>query len=198
MPRVTKSLRNRTQAAILEAAARVLARRGEAATIGEVAVEAGIGRATVYRYFKTREQLVSALWEAALAEVDERLAAAGLEQVPFEEGVARTVRSIATVGERYELLLRERSYQELERGREVLGARISALFERGREEGALREDLPLELVGEIFGGLVLSGLQLAFQQGLGIERASAVLVDVFLNGVGSSRAAGYRSDGETR
>ena len=87
----------------------MLARQGQAATINEVALEAGVGRATLYRYFKTREQLVSALWDAALAEIDERLEAARLEQVPFEEGIARVLRAIASVSERYAVLLREPS-----------------------------------------------------------------------------------------
>jgi TetR/AcrR family transcriptional repressor of mexCD-oprJ operon len=189
VPRPSRSLHDRTASIILEAAARVLARRGQSATIGDVATEAGIGRATVYRYFKTREQLVSALWEAALAEIEERLAAARLEQVPFEEGVARFVRTIAAVGERYEVLLREQSSEELERGREVLGERVRALLERGRREGALRADIPQDLLGEMFGGIVLSGLRTALESDLGIEEAGASVTDVYLRGAGA-RASG--------
>jgi AcrR family transcriptional regulator len=182
LSRSPRSLQNRTALAILEAAARVLARRGDAATINEVALEAGVGRATLYRYFKTRDQLVSALWEVALAEVDERLEAARLEQVPFEEGVARLVRAVAAVGERYEVLLREQSHEELERGRELLGERVRALLERGQKSGALRRDIAPELIGEMFGGLVLAGIRRALETGLGIEEASAAVVSVFLDG----------------
>lgn len=43
---------------IIEAAAKVFARKGYAATrIAEVAVEAGIGKGTVYEYFKSKEAL---------------------------------------------------------------------------------------------------------------------------------------------
>jgi len=185
MPRAPRSQHDRTAAAILEAAARVLARQGEAATINEVALEAGVGRATLYRYFKTRAQLVSALWDAALAEVDERLEAAGLERVAFEEGVARLVRAIASVGEHYAVLLREQSQDELERGREVLGDRVRELLARGQQSGALRTDIDPELLGEMFGGLILAGLRRALDAGLGIEEASAVVVGVFLNGAAS-------------
>ena len=157
----------------------------EAATINEVALEAGVGRATLYRYFKTRAQLVSALWDAALAEVDERLEAAGLERVAFEEGVARLVRAIASVGEHYAVLLREQSQDELERGREVLGDRVRELLARGQQSGALRTDIDPELLGEMFGGLILAGLRRALDAGLGIEEASAVVVGVFLNGAAS-------------
>jgi Bacterial regulatory proteins, tetR family. len=187
VPRPSRSLQDRTATTILEAAARVLARRGEVATINDVAVEAGVGRATLYRYFKTRDQLVSALWEAALAEIDERLEAARLEQVPFEEGVARVVRAVASVGAHYEVLLREQSHEDLERGRELLGERMRALLERGQRSGALRDDIALDLLGEMFGGLVVAGLRRALEEGLGIEEASATVVSVFLHGAAASR-----------
>jgi AcrR family transcriptional regulator len=186
VPRTTRSRKDRTALAILEAAARVLARQGQGATINEVAAEAGIGRATVYRYFETREQLVSALWEAALSEIDERLTAERLELVPFEEGIVRFVRAIASVGERYAVLLREQSRDELERGREVLGAPVRELLERGRKSGALRTDISLDLLGEMFGGLVLAGLRRALDDGLGIEQASSTVVAIFLRGAGAA------------
>lgn len=166
----------------------MLARQGQAATIKEVALEAGLGRATLYRYFKTREQLVSALWEAALAEIDERLEAARLDEVPFEEGIARVLRAIGSVGERYAVLLREPSHEEFERGREVLGDRVRELLERGQRSGALRADIGLELLGEMFGGLILAGLRRALDEGLGIEEASAMAVSVFLQGAAAPRS----------
>ena len=193
MPEPPRSRKDRTTAAILEAASRVLARQGQAATINEVAVEAGIGRATVYRYFKTREQLVSALWEAALSEVEERLVVERPEQAPFEEGLIRVVRAIASVGERYAVLLREQNNEGLERGREMLGDRVFALLERGRRSGALRDDVSLELIAEMFGGIVLSGLRRALEQGLGIDEASTAVVGVFLRGAGNAGDAERRS-----
>jgi TetR/AcrR family transcriptional repressor of mexCD-oprJ operon len=189
MPRPARSRKDRTAVGILEAASRVLARQGQAATINDVAAEAGIGRATVYRYFKTREQLVSALWEAALSEVEERLLAARLEQIPFEQGLALVVRAIAGVGERYAVLLGEQSREELERGREVLGDRVFTLLERGQKSGALRSDVPLELIAEMFGGIVLAGLREALKRGLGIEEAGSAVVSVFLRGAGRGTAA---------
>ncbi len=192
MPEPPRSRKDRTTAAILEAASRVLARQGQAATINEVAVEAGIGRATVYRYFKTREQLVSALWEAALSEVEERLVADRPEQAPFEEGLIRVVRAIASVGERYAVLLREQNNEGLERGREMLGDRVFALLERGQRSGALRDDVSLELIAEMFGGIVLSGLRRALEQGLGIDEASIAVVGVFLRGAGNAGDAERR------
>jgi hypothetical protein len=113
--------------------------------------------------------------------------------VPFEEGIARVVRAIAGVGERYAVLLHEQNYEELERGREVLGDRVLPLLERGQQAGALRTDIQLELIGEMFGGLLLAGVRRAFDLGLGVEEASAAVVSVFLHGAGRIEDAERRS-----
>jgi TetR/AcrR family transcriptional repressor of mexCD-oprJ operon len=182
MARELPSLRDRTASAILEAAARVLARTGTAATMGDVAVEARLGRATLYRYFENREQLVSALWDVALGDAAKRLAAARLEQVSVEEGVARAVRAIAAVGERYEVLLRDPSAEQRERAAAAIGEPIRRLVERGQREGVLRADVSAAMLGEMLGGLILAGLVHAFGEGLGAEEASAIIANQFLQG----------------
>jgi hypothetical protein len=75
----------------------------------------------------------------------------------------------------------------------VLGDRVFALLERGQRSGALRDDISLELIAEMFGGIVLSGLRRALEQGLGIDEASIAVVGVFLHGAGSAGDAERRS-----
>src|SRR5436190_1132755 len=56
-------LQERVVSAILDAAAAVLVERGGAASMADVAAAAGVARATVYRYFPTRDALVARLVE---------------------------------------------------------------------------------------------------------------------------------------
>ncbi len=56
---------NRRQ--ILEAAGRLMAERGLAAPLEDIAAAAGVGIATLYRRFPSREELVEALFEERLA-----------------------------------------------------------------------------------------------------------------------------------
>ena len=100
------------------------------------------------------------------------------------------MRAIAGVGERYVVLLGEQSQDEgIERGREVLGDRVLALLERGQRSGALRDDVSLELIAEMFGGMVMAGLRWALEQGVGIEEASSIVVAVYLRGAGAAPAS---------
>src|SRR5919197_2205650 len=99
-------LQQRVSAAILEAAAEVLATRGEQASMADVAAAAGVGRATVYRYFPNRQALLDELGQFALRGARERLLAASLDKVSVEEGVSRAVRALVGVGDYFVVLTR--------------------------------------------------------------------------------------------
>ena len=58
---------------IQEAAMRVIARKGmSAATMQEIAKEAGVAKGTIYLYFRDRDELVEKTFETALAELMRR------------------------------------------------------------------------------------------------------------------------------
>lgn len=69
MPRTAEAkqrLREEQRAHILEAAKRVFARKGLAATVDDVAIEAGVSHGLAYRYFANKEAIFSALIKQAL------------------------------------------------------------------------------------------------------------------------------------
>ena len=76
------AIQDRVAGAILDAAADLLARGGEPPSMNEVAAAAGVGRATLYRYFPTREQLLQALTATATGAIAARLAAAASRMAP--------------------------------------------------------------------------------------------------------------------
>ncbi len=49
-------------------------------------------------------------------------------------------------------------------------------------EGVLRDDLPTEVLLEMFGRLLFSAIDRTARGDVGVERASAEVVSVFLNG----------------
>ena len=177
-PRLT--LQERVSAAILEAAAQVLAARGEAASMSDVAAAAGVGRATVYRYFPSREVLLDRLADLALTVAGERLASAGLEKVSVEEGVARAVRVLVGVGDYFTVLARERVRPDSAQLEQRLNAPLRALLARGQQTGVIRRDVPVAWLTESLLGLVVSVL--LARPPLGEEDAVAAVTSLFLDG----------------
>jgi AcrR family transcriptional regulator len=173
---------DRTAAAILDAAARVIAEHGASSNMAEVAAAAGVSRATLYRYYPHREALLEALAAQAIAEAGSRLADAGLERAPVEEAVERILRALLAVGDRYGVLVRELVTADPEQTERLLAAPIRAVFARAAEEGLLRQDIPHEVLLELFGGTVHAALKLMQRRQLGVEEASAASAAVFLDG----------------
>lgn len=184
-------LRDRVAAGILDVAAGVIAERGEAVSMGELADTAGVGRATLYRYFPNREALLRALAEMALEDLCERIASADLDAVPFEEGIARLARATATANQKYIALFRGGAKvlesDEVERR---VREPIRRFFRRGAAEGALRDDLPPELLMQTFIGLLDAALRMSMPDRLGVEGMAAAITSIFLQGVLSREAAG--------
>lgn len=71
---------------IQEATMRVIARKGmAAATVQEIADEAGVAKGTIYLYFRDREDLVEKTFDGAMNLFLEQLDAAIALDVPFEQ-----------------------------------------------------------------------------------------------------------------
>jgi AcrR family transcriptional regulator len=79
---------------IQEATMRVIARKGmSAATMQEIADEAGVAKGTIYLYFRDRDELVEKTFETAMAQLGDRIDAA-LEkpELPFDQKLREALR----------------------------------------------------------------------------------------------------------
>jgi TetR/AcrR family transcriptional repressor of mexCD-oprJ operon len=169
-----------TSGAILETAARLLA--DSDASMVEIAAAAGVGRATLYRHYPTREALLAALAVEALDEIAQRVSDAGLQQTSVIEGIERLARVFLTVADRYVVLVRERVRPEPDEAERRVGGPLRAVFERGIQEGVLRSDLGPQAQLQLFSSLVTGALQAGLQRELGIEETAAILTSFFLEG----------------
>ena len=94
----------RNVAAILDGAEALLA-RGAAASTTAVATEAGVSRVTVYAHFPTREALLEAVAERAVAQATVALESAQLEDGTALEALDRLI-AVAD-GDHLDVLVRE-------------------------------------------------------------------------------------------
>ena len=181
------ALQERVSRAILEAAARVLARRGEQASMNDVAAEAGVARATLYRYFPSRSVLLDELARLAVADAAERLASARVDELDAEQGVTRAVRALVEVGDPFVVLARERAGLAPEQFEGALAGPVRRMLERGQEAGDVRDDLPSAWLTQSLIGLVATVLQSGAM--MGREDTIAGITSLFLDGAASRPAA---------
>lgn len=135
----------RNRAKILTAAAQLLAEHGSELCVGDIARRAGVGQATVFRRFPTKQDLVLAIFRERLEEVTRRAdEAAGAADA--WEGLVAVMTEIA------ERQARDRSLFEAVAG-EVAGGELlhdakarllvplTALLRRAQADGTARADL---------------------------------------------------------
>jgi AcrR family transcriptional regulator len=181
-----QTLQQRVATAILEAAARVLATGGEQASMNDVAVAAGVARATVYRYFPNRQALLDQLGDLAVRDAGTRLASARIDEVPVDEGLARAVRALVDVGDYFIVLARERVQPEPEQFEHTITTPLRRLLERGQTTGAIRDDIPSSWLTDSLVGLVVSVLPST--PSLGKEDTIAAITGLFMEGARARRA----------
>ncbi|MCB2185040.1 MAG: TetR family transcriptional regulator [Deltaproteobacteria bacterium] len=85
--KISHEKKQENREAILQAAVNIIIEKGfKAATMRAMAREAGLGDATIYNYFPTKESLLYAYYEGKLAAAADQLAGVpGLEEYSFKE-----------------------------------------------------------------------------------------------------------------
>jgi TetR/AcrR family transcriptional repressor of mexCD-oprJ operon len=181
--RVTKAdgTIERTRAAILEAAARVLSRRPDAA-MADIADEAGVGRATLYRHFPTRDSLLQGAEEAAIAELTEGIEAANLGDLTVERAIARSTSVFMRTGAKYAAFITKDEDHPDSVDKERVIKPVRDVIDRGVREGVLRADPPADVLFEMFSALLERALWLTVAGTTTPEAATDAVVDLFLDG----------------
>jgi AcrR family transcriptional regulator len=153
LPKRADAVRNRER--VVAAAAAVFAERGVEASVPEVAARAGVGKATVYRSFPTKEHLVAAVLiermddftRRARALVDEPDAAAALRELLDEKAVEHCVdRTLASA------LQAVASAELLAEARRRLWASVDDLMDRAKAQGTIRDSATAQDLRILWGG----------------------------------------------
>lgn len=176
------AIHDRVAEAILDAAAGLLARGGEPPSMNEVAAAAGVARATLYRHFPAREQLLRALATTALGETAARLAEADLDSVPVAEAIARVARVVAAGGSKYAAVIDHYGPGYASEVEQQISAMIQALLQRGADDGTFRGDISPGELGFLLGGLLHAAARMSAEHVAGVEKAAALVTSVFLHG----------------
>jgi len=134
----------RSEARILDAAVEALAADRDA-SMAAIARRAGVVRATVYVHFPTREALIAAVTERAMAEVVDVIVRAEPERGEPADALRRVVTEAwRTLGRYHALVALNTQLPDAElhdRHGPVLAV-LGSLIERGQRAGAFRADVP--------------------------------------------------------
>jgi len=137
---------DRSVQAILEAALDALAGDPDA-SMAEIARRAGVVRATIYAHFPTREALLDAVMEHAVAQVAAATAAAEPTRGEPVEALERVIRATWRKLDLFHALLAintaRLSAEELHRRHLPVMMHFGPLIERGQKAGAFRRDVPV-------------------------------------------------------
>ena len=173
-------IQQRVAEGILDVAADLLARSGEPPSMADIAEAAGVSRATLYRYFPTRERLLQALTATGLQTAAARLAQADLDTVPVPEAIARLARVVAAAGSKYAAVAS--AFDPAGEVEQQIGTMIQALLQRGIDDGTFRGDLTIDELGFVLGYLLQAAGRMAAEHHAGVEKAAALISSVFLHG----------------
>jgi AcrR family transcriptional regulator len=136
----------RNTTAIIDAALEALANDPDV-SMAEIARRAGVVRATVYMHFPTRESLLDAVMEDAVAQVAEATREAKPTQGVPEEALERVLRATWHKLSDFQTLLAintsRLSAKELHRRHQPVMTLFVPLIERGQKKGVFRRDLPV-------------------------------------------------------
>ncbi|WP_326567804.1 helix-turn-helix domain-containing protein [Amycolatopsis rhabdoformis] len=141
---------------VLSAAEEAFAEHGLAATVPGIAERAGVGKATVYRNYPAKEDLVSAIADRWFAELEKQLP--GSTQDPVRALHEAVVGLFAALARNRLLadLLAEGSASSSARLLDLLGKRVAA----ARDAGQLRTDASVTDVRVLLCGAVLQLIRL--------------------------------------
>jgi AcrR family transcriptional regulator len=145
-PKRRRADAERNIVSIVNAALEALASDPDA-SMAEIARRAGVVRATIYMHFPTRESLLDAVMEHAVAQVAEATAQAEPERGAPEEALARVLGATWHKLSDFHALLAintgRLSAQELHRRHQPVMTLFVPLIERGQKKGVFRKDLPV-------------------------------------------------------
>ena len=154
-------IRPETRAAIIEAAFLVYGER-PTASLGDVAARAGVGRATLHRYFPGRAELMRALAFTAMEELDRAVEEKTAGAETYEDGLRLAFHAMVPLANRQWFLANE----GLEADEEIAAAYRRSLdelredVEAAKAEGAFAAEVPTAWIVEAIENLTYAAWSL--------------------------------------
>lgn len=175
-------LKKTTKTAILRSVAGVITDDGLTLSMGELAEKAGVGRATLYRYFPNRKQLLESIRDLALEEISEVITQTLTSNLKTEDALARISRAILNRAELGVLFIREKIVIDKPLLERLLLSPVDQIFIEAQGDGAITSSLKPRIITTYFLGLLRTGSLLVVQNDSSPEEAAADIINLIFQG----------------
>ncbi len=185
------SQRTMARQSLLDAAGQVLARNPGAA-MADIAEKAGVGRATLYRHFPTREDLIRALALESLRQTDEATRQIPVEHLSAEAVLAEIFEAIVPMGDRFRFLLNEPAAlhdPEIEAACDRQRDELAELVDAMKAEGTLDRAVPTAWVVAAIDALIYAAWDAVDEGAVARRDAAALAFRTILLGLGPGETA---------
>jgi AcrR family transcriptional regulator len=182
-PHAERSDAARNREALARAATAAVHRAGPHVSLATIAADAGVGIGTLYRHFRTREDLLSFLAHRSFEQVLSNVQAAESEGTTASDALRRFIE--AAIAQRNELVLPLHggptvTDQETLAVRDQVHRAVQRILERGRADGTISQDVTARDV-VVFGAMLAQPRQPDPEWDATCHR----LLATYLNGLGA-------------
>lgn len=153
--------------------------------MAQVAQAAGLARATLYRHFSNRQELLEAMRAEALVRAADAIAGSELNEGSALDALRRAVDALASLGVRFRALLIEGADLDpafLHERAKVL-APLHDVVRRGQEAGLIRSDLPAPWVVTAMASMLVAGVRASPGIAAGHSRVADLVFGTLTRGV---------------
>lgn len=176
---------SKSELALLNAGFAVLS-RNPGASLVEVAEAAGVGRATLHRYYSSRADLLSALARYAMRELEEAASAATEDAQSYCDALRLVMGAIIPLAHRHMFLTQENLQDpDLAEALARQAQGLRDLIDAAKKEGALSDELPTEWVAQAYDHLIYAAWMMIQREEATPRQAVGLAWTQFSKGAGT-------------
>ncbi|MEM7366549.1 MAG: TetR/AcrR family transcriptional regulator [Pseudomonadota bacterium] len=177
----------KSRAAIEEASIQVLLRNPDA-SMSEIALSSGVGRATLYRHFESRERLIQALAKKCLDETDDLVAPLKQENLRGRAAIEATIDVLMPMADRFKFLLGLWDIAGSDRHVRTIYRRqldeLHTLVEQAKHDNDISDAISNDWIVATFDSLLTASWLMIKNGSLSQEDAASLFKRTFFDGLG--------------